>query len=132
MAIIDRIKFDGLAREWLIYRYPGDSFVMGTQLIVGEGQVAVFVKGGKALDFFTAGTHTLSSSNIPLLQGIINLPFGGRTPFTAEVYFINKTAKLDINWGTIDPIQVAVLKLGAPMEMWMYSMCSEPIALTNP
>jgi membrane protease subunit (stomatin/prohibitin family) len=106
MALIDRIKFDGLARDWIIYRYPGESFVMGTQLIVGEGQVAVFVKSGQALDFFTAGSHTLSSANIPLLQKLINLPFGGKTPFTAEVYFINKTAKLDINWGTIDPIQV--------------------------
>lgn len=108
MAIIDRIKFDGMknGREWLVYRYPGESFVAGTQLIVGEGQVAVFVKGGQALDYFTAGTHTLSTSNIPLLQGIINLPFGGKTPYTAEIYFINKTSKLDINWGTLDPIQL--------------------------
>jgi len=108
MAIIDRIKFDGMRNgsEWLVYRYPRDSFVAGTQLIVGEGQVAVFVKGGQALDYFTAGTHTLSTSNIPLLQGVINLPFGGRTPFTAEIYFINKTSKLDMNWGTTDPIQV--------------------------
>ena len=108
MAIIDRIKFDGMknGKEWLVYRYPGDSFVAVTQLIVGEGQVAVFVKGGQALDYFTAGTHTLSTSNIPLLQGIINFPFGGKTPYTAEIYFINKTTKLDINWGTIDPIQL--------------------------
>ena len=82
MAIIDRIKFDGMRNgsEWLVYRYPGEEFVMGTQLIVGEGQVAVFVKGGQALDYFTAGTHTLEAANIPLLQGIINLPFGGDTP----------------------------------------------------
>lgn len=108
MTIIDRIKFDGMRNgsEWLIYRYPGEAFVTGTQLIVGEGQVAVFVKGGQALDYFTAGTYTLSTSNIPLLHNIINLPFGGKTPFTAEVYFINKTSKLDINWGTVDPIQL--------------------------
>ena len=108
MAILDRIKFDGLlnGKEWLIFRYPGEAFVAGTQLIVGEGQVAVFVKGGKAYDFFTPGTYTLSTSNIPLLQSIINLPFGGKTPYTAEIYFINKTARLDINWGTIDPIQL--------------------------
>lgn len=108
MAIIDRIKFDGMRNgsEWLIYRYPGESFVAGSQLIVGEGQVAVFVKGGQALDYFTAGTYTLSTSNIPLLQGIINLPFGGKTPFTAEIYFINKTSKLDLHWGTVDPIQL--------------------------
>ncbi|MFC5704101.1 SPFH domain-containing protein [Cohnella faecalis] len=107
MAIIDVIKFNGLAnRDWLVYRFPGESFVFGTQLIVGEGQIAVFVKGGKAVDFFTAGTHTLSTSNIPLLQSIVNLPFGGRTPFTAEVFFINKTSKLDVLWGTSDPISL--------------------------
>lgn len=106
MAIIDRIKFDGLSKEWLIYRYPGESFVTGSQLIVGEGQLAVFVKGGQALDYFTAGTYTLSTSNIPLLQSFINIPFGGKTPFTAEIYFINRTAKLDVYWGTADPIQL--------------------------
>jgi membrane protease subunit (stomatin/prohibitin family) len=108
LAIIDRIKFDGMknGKEWLIYRYPGEAFVAGSQLIVGEGQVAVFVKGGQALDYFTAGTYTLSTSNIPLLHGIIGLAFGGKTPFTAEVYFINTTSKLDINWGTLDPIQL--------------------------
>lgn len=108
MAILDRIKFEGMlnGNDWLVYRYPGESFTTGSQLIVGEGQVAVFIKGGQALDYFTAGTYTLSTSNIPLLQGIINLPFGSKTPFTAEVYFINKTSKLDLNWGTIDPIQL--------------------------
>lgn len=107
MAIIDVIKFNGIAnRNWLVYRYPGESFVYGTQLIVGEGQIAVFVKGGKALDYFSAGTHTLNAKNIPLLQGLINLPFGGRTPFSAEVFFINRTVKLDMLWGTSDPISL--------------------------
>lgn len=107
MAIIDVIKFNGiLNRDWLVYRYPGESFVFGTQLIVGEGQIAVFVKGGRALDYFSAGTYTLNTQNIPLLQSLINIPFGGRTPFTAEVFFINKTAKLDILWGTTDPISL--------------------------
>lgn len=107
MAIIDRIKFDGLAsREWLVYHFPGEEFVTGSQLIVGEGQIAVFLKGGKAVDFFEAGTHTLSTSNLPLIQGLVNLPFGGQTPFTAEIYFINKITKLDMTWGTKDPIQI--------------------------
>ncbi|WP_438349277.1 SPFH domain-containing protein [Paenibacillus sp. FA6] len=107
MALIDIIKFNGLAnRDWLVYRYPGESFVFGTQLIVAEGQIAVFVKGGKAVDYFSAGTHTLSTHNIPILQALINMPFGGKTPFTAEVFFINRTAKLDILWGTSDPISL--------------------------
>lgn len=107
MAIIDVVKFNGLAnRDWLVFRYPGESFVYGTQLIVGEGQIAVFVKGGKALDYFPAGTYTLHTQNIPILQSVINLPFGKRTPFTAELFFINRTAKLDMLWGTSDPISL--------------------------
>jgi len=107
LAIIDVIKFNGIRnRDWLVYRYPRDNFVFGTQLIVSEGQIAVFVKGGQALDYFSPGTYTLSTQNIPVLQGLINIPFGGRTPFTAEVFFINNTAKLDILWGTTDPISL--------------------------
>ncbi|MBE6060625.1 MAG: SPFH domain-containing protein [Clostridium sulfidigenes] len=107
MAIIDVIKFNGIRnRDWLVYRYPGDSFVFGTQLIVGEGQIAVFAQGGKALDYFSPGTYTLSTQNIPILKSLINIPFGGKTPFSAEVFFINNTAKLDILWGTTDPISL--------------------------
>jgi membrane protease subunit (stomatin/prohibitin family) len=38
------------------------------------------------------------------------LPFGGETPFTAEIWFVNRTAKRDLRWGTrsaiplIDPV----------------------------
>ena len=105
MAIIDRVKFDGLAsRDWLVYKYPSENLVFGTQLIVSEGQAAVFVKSGKICDVFTSGTYTLSTQNLPLLQGIINLPFGNKTPFTAEIFFLNTVTKLDITWGTSDPI----------------------------
>ena len=107
MAIIDVVKFNGIRnRDWLVYRYPKDDFVFGTQLIVGEGQIAVFVKGGKALDYLKPGTYTLDAQNIPILKSLINIPFGRRTPFTAEVFFINNTAKLDILWGTSDPISL--------------------------
>jgi len=107
MAIIDRIKFDGLAsRDWLVYKYPSESLVLGTQLIVNEGQVAVFLKGGKICDIFLPGTHTLSTGNLPIINSIVNLPFGSKTPFTAEIYYINTVTKLDLNWGTSDPIQI--------------------------
>lgn len=105
MAIIDRIKFDGLkSREWLIYKHPAESIVRGAQLIVGEGQAAVFVKSGRIFDLFNAGTYTLDAENLPLLQKFLNIPFGGDTPLTAEIFYINITSKLDITWGTSDPI----------------------------
>ena len=107
MAIIDVVRFDGLkSRDWLIYKHPSEELVFGTQLIVQEGQVALFVKGGAVADVFFPGTHTLSTENLPILKGLVNLPFGGNTPFSAEVYFVNTTVRLDINWGTIDPIQL--------------------------
>lgn len=107
MAILDVIKFGGLAsRDWLVYKHPKDSITLGSQLIVGEGQVAIFVKGGAVCDVFTPGTYTLSTNNLPLLQGIINMPFGGKTPFSAEIYYINTVTKLDLAWGTSDPIQL--------------------------
>ena len=54
MAIIDRIKFDGSSNgsQWLVYKCPSEQFVIGSQLIVNEGQEALFFKGGKALDLF--------------------------------------------------------------------------------
>jgi membrane protease subunit (stomatin/prohibitin family) len=107
MAIIDVIKFDGLkSRDWIIYKHPKNNFVAGSQLIVGEGQAAIFVKGGQVCDLFNAGTYTLDSRNLPILQSITNIPFGGKTPFTAEIFFLNTVSKLNILWGTSTPIQV--------------------------
>ena len=58
MAIIDVVRFDGLRnRDWLIYKYPSEDLVIGTQLIVQEGQVALFVKGGMMADVFYPGTY---------------------------------------------------------------------------
>ena len=107
MAILDRVKFDGLkSRNWIIYKYPSEKLVFGTQLIVSEGQVAIFVKSGKICDIFTSGSYILDANNLPILQRIINMPYGGKTPFTAEIYFVNITTKLDVLWGTSDPIQL--------------------------
>lgn len=103
MAIIDRIKYDGPAdgSQWLIYKCPSEEFVLGSQLIVNQGQEALFFKGGEALDLFGPGTHTLSTGNLPILNKLVKLPFGGKTPFTAEVYFINKTVNMGYKLGNI-------------------------------
>lgn len=114
MALIDRIKYDGYqdGSPWLIHKYPGEEFVLGSQLIVNQGQEALFFKGGKALDLFEAGTHTIHSGNLPLLKKLVNLPFGGKTPFSAEIYYVNKTSRLDMNWGTANPFQLEDPKYG--------------------
>ena len=114
MALIDRIKYDGYkdGSPWLIYKCPSEEFVLGSQLIVNQGQEALFFKGGKALDLFGAGTHTLHTGNLPFLNKLVKLPFGGKTPFSAEVYYVNKTSRLDMNWGTANPFQLEDPKYG--------------------
>lgn len=114
MAVIDRIKYDGPQNgsNWLIHKFPSEEFVLGSQLIVNQGQEALFFKGGEALDLFGAGTHTLHTGNLPLLKKLVNMPFGGKTPFTAEVYYVNKTSRLDMNWGTQNPFQIEDPKYG--------------------
>lgn len=104
MAILDRIKFDSPTDDILVWKHPGEELRLGSQLIVNQSQEALFVKGGQALDVFGPGTHTLSTGNIPLLSKLVNLPFGGNTPFTAEIWYVNKTAKRDLKWGTKAPI----------------------------
>ena len=105
MAIIDVLKYNGNP-DVFAWKYPSEELGTWTQLIVGESQEAVLFKGGRALDVFQSGRHTLETANIPLLNTLINLPFGGRSPFTAEVWYINKIYSLDIRWGTPTPIQL--------------------------
>lgn len=105
MAIIDVVKCEMRNGEFCS-KFPSDKLKIGTQLVVYPSQTAFFVKGGAICDGFTAGTYTISSENIPILGGLINLPFGGETPFKAEVWFVNQISKLDLPWGTPQPIQV--------------------------
>ena len=104
-GFIDRIKYNGEPDE-LVWKSPYENLSIGAQLIVNQSQEAIFVKGGAVADIFGAGTHTLSANNIPLLQKLINLPFGGKTPFTAEVWYINKTVRRNLPFGTPVPIQL--------------------------
>lgn len=105
MAIVSVIKYDG-GPDVFAWKYPSEEIGTWSQLIVNESQEVILYKGGQALDLFTSGRHTLETSNIPILSKIVNLPFGGRSPFTAEVWFINKVNSLDVKWGTASPIQL--------------------------
>lgn len=105
MAIIDVVKYDS-SDEVFAWKYPSENLRLGTQLVVKTTQYAFFIKGGKVLDEFKEGTYTLKSGNIPLLHSIVNIPFGGDTPFQAEVWYVNLLSKLDNKWGTLTPIQL--------------------------
>lgn len=111
MALVEVVKYNG-GPDVFAWKYPSEELGTWTQLVVNESQEAILFKGGKALDVFGSGRHTLETANIPLLNNIVNLPFGGRSPFAAEVWFINKAYSLDIKWGTATPIQIQDPKYG--------------------
>ncbi|QIB69691.1 SPFH domain-containing protein [Aminipila butyrica] len=105
MAIVEVVKYDG-SPNVLAWKFPNAELGTWTQVIVNESQEAVLYKGGQALDWFGPGRHTLDTANIPILNNLVNLPFGGRSPFSAEVWYVNKVNSLDVKWGTPTPIQL--------------------------
>lgn len=131
MALIDRIVCNTQTSEELVWKWPSDHIRLGSQLVVNSSQEALFVKGGRALDLFGPGTHSLSSRNLPLLDKLVNLPYGGTTPFTAEVWFVNQTSKLDMKWGTAGPIQVVDRKYGIPVSLRVFGQYGIRVADTR-
>jgi membrane protease subunit (stomatin/prohibitin family) len=103
MAVIDLVKWDG-SPHLLAWKFPSSELATWTQLVVNETQEAFVVHGGVYDGPFQAGRHSLDTENLPVLRGAMGLPFGGSSPFTAEVWFVNKTIKMNMKWGTPDPI----------------------------
>lgn len=111
MSLIDIVQFQGNDREF-VWKFPSENLRLGTQLVVKPAQTAFFVSRGQICDEVKAGTVTLRSGNIPLLTTLLSLPFGGDTPFQAEVWFVNLISKLDNKWGTVRSLQLEDPKYG--------------------
>ena len=105
MAIIDIVKYEQ-QEGVIVHKFPSCDLRWGSRLVVYPGQVAFFVKGGAVCDKFTDGTYTLKTSNIPMLNKIINIPYGSDSPFQADVWFVNLLQRLNLKWGTETPIQL--------------------------
>jgi len=106
--------FDQTGKE-ISHRIPEEGSAdikLGAQLIVQENQAAVFFRDGKAMDTFKAGRHVLSTMNIPLLTRLLSLPYGFKSPFQAQVYFVNLKTFLNLKWGTKEPVSFKDSELG--------------------
>jgi membrane protease subunit (stomatin/prohibitin family) len=116
---IEVIEWRDDSGEEMVWRFsPGGELKLGAQLVVLESQWAVFFRDGKALDTFGPGRHTLTTANVPLLTRLIGLPFGGTSPFRADVYFVSRKTFTDLKWGTKDPVafrdaELAMVRLRA-------------------
>jgi membrane protease subunit (stomatin/prohibitin family) len=87
-------------------------FKLGAQVIVRDSQAAVFYSGGVACDALGPGRHTLTTKNVPILTKVLALPWGLKSPFRAEVYFVNLKVWNNLRWGTRDPVAFRDSELG--------------------
>ncbi len=113
--IFDIVEAPDQGLNQMVYRVPSSGsgdFRIGSQVIVRESQNAVFFRDGKALDTFGAGRHTITTANIPLLIDILGKLFSGKSPFKAEVYFVNMRDFIDMKWGTPEPVSLRDVDLG--------------------
>ena len=101
-AFVDFVEWSDAANDVFAWKFPQgrNDLSTFTQLVVRESQEAVLFSKGALIGKFGPGKHTLNTENLPLLRNLFGIPFGGRNPFTAEVWFVNKTAPLTIDWRT--------------------------------
>ncbi|MDQ4091845.1 MAG: SPFH domain-containing protein [Actinomycetota bacterium] len=106
--LVDIIEWIDDSRSTLAWRFPryNNEIKNGAQLIVREGQRAVFVYRGQLADSFDPGPHELTTENLPILSTLQGWKHGFNSPFRSEVYFINTRPVTDLRWGTPQPITV--------------------------
>ena len=106
MAIIDLVKWMPQGNETIYaYKFPEKNLSTYTQLIVQESQESILFSKGQIVGKFGPGKHTLNTENLPILRSLYGLPFGGKNPFTAEVWFVNKLQPYNIDW-SIDRMDI--------------------------
>lgn len=80
-----------------------NSIRWGSSLRVKDGEVAVFVyrqPGGVFQDFIEGPfDDTIKTANFPVISNIIGLAYAGKSPFQAEVYFINLSGNIRLPFG---------------------------------
>ena len=132
--VFDVIEYPDEMNNELVHRIPESgpgNFRIGSQLIVRQGQAAVFFREGRALDTFYAGRHTLTTANVPYLIDYLGKLFNAQTPFPAEVYFVAVHDFVDAKWGTKDPIVVRSPGVGLGISL-IQARGNYSFAITNP
>ena len=111
MELYSVIKNDRPTTE-IFWQFTGEDFKTNSQLIVAETEEALFVKDGVVVATFTGGRYNLETANYPFLTELRNKFSGGVSAFSCKVYFVDKSHKLELNWGTDSPIQMRDAEYG--------------------
>ena len=109
MAFYELISSQAVIRpndiNWLIAKHPVTEFNRHSKLVVSPGQIAIVVHNGKIEKIVEEGTSRIDSELLPFLKAFPKA-FYGTNPYPIDIYFINKRIKLDLLWGTSDPVKL--------------------------
>ena len=82
------------------------------------------------MDSFGPGRHTLQTENLPIIRSLQKLVTGGKSGFSAELFFVNLTEQMAIRWGTDSKIQYLDPVYNFPLEIGASGYMS--LAVSNP
>ncbi len=106
--LIEIIEWMSDDRTTMVYRFESNDNEIknGAQLIVREGQAAVFVNEGSIADVFIPGRYELKTENLPVLSKLKGWKYGFESPFKAEVYFVSTRQFPMQKWGLKNPLML--------------------------
>ncbi len=108
------LEWNDDTKNTMVYRFDmqGKEIMSGSQLTVRESQAAVFVHQGKFADVFGPGQYKLETKNLPILSGLGAILYQGKSPFKAELFFVNTKQFVDLKWGTNNPVTMRDKEFG--------------------
>ena len=110
-GLMDVIRCD--EQEYLVWKWSPNGIAnstnkenairYGSSLRVKDGEMAVFFykENNGTIQDFIIGPHdqTIKTANFPILTGIVGAAFSGKSPFQAEIYYINLSGNVQIKFG---------------------------------
>ena len=100
LVVVDVVEWRPENRDTIAYHFPRNELTTFTQLVVNESQEALLLKDGAVMAKFGPGRHTLDTRNLPILNQVYGIPFNGKNPFKAEVWFVNKLDFKSVDFST--------------------------------
>lgn len=100
------IEWEDSSQNQIVWKYPmdGRKIFYGSKLTVRESQTAVFLNKGEIADVFEPGMYSLKTNTLPILSSLAGWPYGFKSPFFADVFFVNTKQFTNQKWGTTNPI----------------------------
>lgn len=112
--LLEIIEWKSDSRDEMVHRFEHrDSAIKhGAQLIVREGQAAVFINEGALADVYPPGRYELVTQNMPILTKLKGWKYGFKSPFKVDVYFVSTRQFTNLKWGVKNPIMLRDQEFG--------------------